>query len=217
VKGAELDPAKAEFHWGAYYALDDAIVRLRAQQLLSPPKGVILNVQDGILQFAGPASLKWVKDLRTRALLIPGIRGVDLTGRFSPERLALEQAETQIQSTIVRFPVASAALSSQERDALRAMAAEVKELLAASETMRAGNLTLQVIGHSDSTGAEATNQTLSQRRADRVASELIQLGIPDDNVKATGVATTEPLRSEDSEENRQYNRSVSFRINSVSP
>ncbi len=217
VKGAGIDPAKAEFHWGAYYALDDAIVRQRAQQLLSPPKGVVLNVQDGILQFAGPAPLKWVRDIRTRALLIPGIRSVDLSGRFSPERMAQQQAESDIQSKIVKFPVASAALSSQERDSLRTMAVQLKEFFAASDTMHSGSITLQVIGHSDSTGTEATNQTLSQRRADRVASELIQLGIPDNNVKATGVATTEPLRNEDSEENRQYNRSVSFRISSVSP
>lgn len=217
LKAAGLNPANGEFHWGGYYALDDPIVRQRATQLLSPPKGVMLNVQDGVLQFAGPATVSWVKDLRSRALLVPGIRGVDFTGRFSPEKMALEQAENEIQSTIVRFPVASAALSAQERESLRAVAAKLKDVLTASESVHPGNMVLVVVGHSDSTGAEGSNITLSQRRADRAASELIQLGIPDRNLKATGVATTEPLRNEDTEENRQYNRSVSFRFNQVSP
>jgi OmpA-OmpF porin, OOP family len=73
------------------------------------------------------------------------------------------------------------------------------------------------VGHSDSTGAEVTNLTLSQRRADRVATELIQLGVPEKNLKSTGVATTEPVRSDDTEDNRQYNRSVTFRFASVAP
>ncbi len=50
VKSAGLDPAKAEFHWGAYYALDDAILQQRATQLLAPPQGVTLAVKDGILR-----------------------------------------------------------------------------------------------------------------------------------------------------------------------
>ena len=50
VAQAGLDPAKSEFHWGAYYALDDAILQQRATQLLAPPQDVTLNVKDGILQ-----------------------------------------------------------------------------------------------------------------------------------------------------------------------
>ena len=80
------------------------------------------------------------------------------------------------------------------------------------------NLRLEVVGHSDATGAEGTNQSLSQRRADRIAWELIQLGIPDDVLHARGVASAEPVRTEDTEENRQFNRSVKFVVGvSASP
>jgi OOP family OmpA-OmpF porin len=215
VTAAGLDPAEAEFHWRAYYALDDALVKERAIRILAPPPGVTLDVSDGILSFDGPAKLAWVKDLRYRALLVPGIRG--FSGRASPEQIGIEIARSDIQSVIVKFPIASAALSEQERNALKDVATELKDLLNASESLHAAPLLLNLDGHSDSTGAEAANITLSQRRADRVASELIQLGIPDKFLKAIGVATTEPLRDEDTEENRQYNRSVSFRFTTVSP
>jgi len=67
VTQAGLDPAKSEFYWGAYYALDDAVLQLRATQLLAPPQDVTLNVKDGILHLAGQPSASWLKDLRTRA------------------------------------------------------------------------------------------------------------------------------------------------------
>jgi outer membrane protein OmpA-like peptidoglycan-associated protein len=216
VKAAALDPAKAEFRWSPYYALDDAIVQQRAAQWLSPPPGVALHVNDGILRLEGAAPLSWIKDLRTRALQIPGIQSVDLSGPNSAEQIALNVAKNEIQSTIIKFSIASATLSSNEREVLRAMVSKLKDVLVAHGGFQSA-LVINVIGHSDSTGAEATNQTLSQRRADRVTAEILQLGIANKNVNATGVATAEPLRNEDTEENRQYNRSVTFHLSSVSP
>ncbi|HMD41655.1 MAG TPA: OmpA family protein [Candidatus Acidoferrum sp.] len=216
VKAQGLDPGKAEFHWAPYYALDDTIVEQRAVQLLSPPAGVTLHVNDGVLQLEGRAPLPWLEDLRNRAVLVPGIRRVELSGPNSPEQIALNEAKNEIQSSIVKFPIASASLSSRERDVVKVVAAKLKDILAASGTAESA-LVINVNGHSDSTGAEATNRTLSQRRADRVAAELGQLGVASKNMKATGVATTDPLRPEDTEENRQYNRSVTFRISSLSP
>jgi outer membrane protein OmpA-like peptidoglycan-associated protein len=206
VKNAGLNPGKAEFHWSAYYALDDAIMKTRAEQILSPPKGVTLEVKGGILQFSGAPQLSWLKDVRGRALLIPGIRG--LSGRFKTEEIASDEAKKEIEAAIIKFPLASAALSHAQRENLKPLAAKLKEFLELSQSLDHGVDTFHIVGHSDSTGAEATNLTLSQRRADRVAYELIQLGVPDKMVKATGVATTEPLRSEDNEEGRQLNRSV---------
>jgi outer membrane protein OmpA-like peptidoglycan-associated protein len=210
VKAADLDPAKGELHWGAYYALDDAIVQQRATQLLSPPKGVTLEVKEGRLAISGQPPASWMKDIRSRALLVPGIRAVEF-GQFTPDQIAFDQAKSDIQAIVVKFPVASAALSENERAVLRALLPNLKQVFNAPLELHA-NTVLEVIGHSDSIGAEVNNQSLSQRRADRVAWELGQLGIPDSSLSAKGVATTQPLRSEDTEQDRQYNRSVTFRV-----
>ena len=215
VQEAGLDPANAEFHLSPYYALDDQIVQQRATQLLLPPSGVKLHVNDGVLQVEGAATLAWIENLRGRALLVPGIRRVDLSGPNSPEQMALQEAKAKIQSTIIQFPLASASLTSKQRLAVSTVVASLKDVLSSSS---AGEGTvIHVIGHSDSTGAEATNVTLSQRRAERVSEEMADLGIASKNLKPLGVSSTEPLRSEDSEENRQYNRSVTFKISSGSP
>ena len=74
------------------------------------------------------------------------------------------------------------------------------------------DVVLEVIGHSDSTGLEAMNRPLSRNRADRVRVQLTSEGLLRSKAQSIGVATAEPLRSEDSEEGRQFNRSVTFRI-----
>jgi outer membrane protein OmpA-like peptidoglycan-associated protein len=214
VTNAGLDPAKFEFHWGAYYALDDAILQQRATQLLNPPPGVTLAVKDGILHLAGQPSAAWLKDLRARALLVPGLRSVDF-GRFTAEQMALDQTKSEVQGVIIKFPLGTAALASSERSNLRNLVPKLTWLQNSVAALHE-KLRLDVVGHSDATGAEGTNQSLSQRRADRVASELMQLGIPDDILHARGVASAEPVRSEDTEENRQFNRSVTFVV-SASP
>lgn len=213
VRDARLDPSQAEFHWGPYYALNDALVQQRAIAALAPPTGVSLSVTDGVLHLDGQLPAKWLNDVRSRALLIPGIRSLDL-GRFTPEQMAFDEVKNRVQAIIVRFPVASASISAAEVANLRTLMPLLRQLLDA-QTVLHESVTIDVIGHSDTTGAEATNQNLSQRRADRVAAQLVQLGVPNASLHSQGVATSQPVRPESSEENRQYNRSATFRIVTV--
>jgi outer membrane protein OmpA-like peptidoglycan-associated protein len=210
INDAGLDPAKAEFHWGPYYALDDSLVQERAITALAPPAGVSLSVKDGVLHIDGHLSARWLEDVRLRGLLIPGIRALDL-GRFTPEQIAFDEAKSTIQAVVIKFPVDSAALSLAERANLRALLPQLGQVLNSPVALHA-TVTIEVVGHSDTTGAEVLNENLSQRRADRVAWELIQLGIPDESLRAKGVAAAEPVRPENSEENRHYNRSDTFRV-----
>jgi outer membrane protein OmpA-like peptidoglycan-associated protein len=205
-----LDPAKAEFHWGAYYALDDKIVEQRAVAVLAPPQGVSLRVRDSVLHVDGNPTAKWLNDVRSRGMLIPGIRSLDL-GQFTPEQLAFNEARVRIQAMVIRFPVASSELSSVERANLRSIVPVFKELISGPLPVHAV-MSIEVLGHTDNTGAEALNENLSQRRADRITSQLVQFGLPVASLHAKGVATAEPVRPEDTEENRQYNRSTTFRV-----
>jgi OOP family OmpA-OmpF porin len=210
IAAAHLDPTRAELHWGAYYSLDDALVLQRAISALAPPANVSLSVKDGVLHLGSEPPANWLKELRSRALLIPGIRALDL-GPFSPEQIAFDEARNKIQVAIIKFPVASAALSSSERVVLKGLVPQLQELLNSTSTSQ-GAIEIKVVGHSDATGAESANQNLSQRRADRIVGELIHAGLPEKTLHAKGVATAEPVRPEDSEADRQFNRSVTFKI-----
>jgi len=216
IRTSNVNSSDGEFHWGGYYALDDGIVEQRAKSILSPPSTAILAVKSGVLAVSGAASANWVKDIQIRGLLVPGIHAVELSPELNPARLAFNQAKTEIEKVVVKFPVGTAALSYSERVELRKFAESVQSLLQAGDSLHQ-TLTLEVMGHTDSTGAEVSNLDLSQRRADRVAWELGQLGVPERVLRARGVGTTNPLRTEDSEENRQFNRSATFRVSVPAP
>jgi flagellar motor protein MotB len=211
IKDAQLDPSQAEFHWGSYYSLDDALVQQRALAVLAPPAGVTLTVKDGVLHTdGGSPSAKWLNDLHSRALLIPGVRALDL-GKLSPEQIAFDEAKNRLQVTVIRFPLASASFFSAERAHLRSLVPSIEELLHPPDALHTA-VKIEIVGHSDSTGAERSNESLSQRRAEKVSWQLQQFGIPDAGLRMKGVAASEPLRPEDNEENRQYNRSATFRV-----
>ena len=216
ISSSSVNPADGEIHWGGYYALDDGIVQQRARAILSPPSTAILTVKSGVLNVSGVASANWVKDILTKALLVPGIHAVELSPELNPGRLAFNQAKSQIEATVVKFPIASAALSPAESLALRKLAENIQSLLQAADSLHQSPA-LEVLGHTDSTGAEAVNLNLSQRRADRVSWELGQLGVPERILRARGVGTTSPLLPEDNEENRRFNRSATFRVSAPVP
>ena len=59
---------------------------------------------------------------------------------------------------------------------------------AAANTFKSGPpVPVQVIGHTDTSGSPAYNQKLSERRAQNVASDLVQQGVPQGAMTVTGV------------------------------
>ncbi|MBW2636139.1 MAG: OmpA family protein [Deltaproteobacteria bacterium] len=63
---------------------------------------------------------------------------------------------------------------------------------------------IRVEGHTDTTGAEAYNQTLSERRAETVQSALVQRGVDPIRIEAVGFGESQPISS-DSATNRRVN------------
>src|SRR5262245_56711422 len=69
-------------------------------------------------------------------------------------------------------------------------------------------LRFEVEGHTDSTGSDELNQTLSEQRADTVRSYLVQQGLAADSVTARGFGKTAPVADNDTAAGRQKNRRV---------
>jgi len=67
---------------------------------------------------------------------------------------------------------------------------------------------VQVEGHADSTGDETHNLDLSRRRAEAVASALIQDGVEPVRVTAQGLGEAQPVATNATPEGRQQNRRV---------
>jgi outer membrane protein OmpA-like peptidoglycan-associated protein len=69
-------------------------------------------------------------------------------------------------------------------------------------------LKLEVEGHTDNTGSDEHNQTLSERRANAVREYLIQQGLSPSILTARGFGESQPVASNDTAAGRQLNRRV---------
>ncbi len=77
------------------------------------------------------------------------------------------------------------------------------------------NSTVDVFGHTDNTGAASYNQNLSTRRAQAVASVLVNSGVAQSRVRAIGRGEDEPIATNLTAEGRRLNRRVEIVIRPV--
>ena len=71
---------------------------------------------------------------------------------------------------------------------------------------------ITIIGHTDSKGTQKYNQTLSENRANSVATYTSQNGIESNRLTAIGKGETDPIASNSTEEGSASNRRVEFVI-----
>ncbi|MEP2989705.1 MAG: OmpA family protein [Parasphingorhabdus sp.] len=73
-------------------------------------------------------------------------------------------------------------------------------------------LTVAVGGHTDNNGDASVNKTMSQERADRVRQGLIDRGIAEDLITATGYGSEQPLAEGAGVDIDAQNRRIEFKV-----
>ncbi len=71
---------------------------------------------------------------------------------------------------------------------------------------------VEIAGHTDNVGDDASNLILSQKRAESVRNYLIAKKVPADRVAAKGYGANEPIADNHAEEGRNKNRRTEVRI-----
>lgn len=71
---------------------------------------------------------------------------------------------------------------------------------------------IDVYGHTDSTGSDSYNQTLSERRAKAVADYLSSRGVSAARIRWQGFGETAPIADNTTEQGRALNRRVEIKI-----
>lgn len=103
----------------------------------------------------------------------------------------------------VFFAVGSADLQPESREELQ----RLKDLLDKNP-----NLKIRINGHTDNSGDEMQNQTLSENRAKAVYEWLIAKGVSDARIQYQGFGETQPIDTNDTPEGRRRNRRTEFEI-----
>jgi outer membrane protein OmpA-like peptidoglycan-associated protein len=82
-----------------------------------------------------------------------------------------------------------------------------------SQTLASYNQTyIDVLGHTDSTGSDAYNQGLSERRAQSVADYLTARGVARARIGVRGYGESQPIASNETDVGRAENRRVEIKI-----
>ena len=76
-------------------------------------------------------------------------------------------------------------------------------------------VTIEIGGHTDSSGSQNYNLVLSEKRAQSVKNVLVQRGLPSDRIHIKGYGMTEPINSNRSEQEKAENRRTELKIISI--
>jgi outer membrane protein OmpA-like peptidoglycan-associated protein len=74
------------------------------------------------------------------------------------------------------------------------------------------SMKIEISGHTDSDGSDDYNQKLSEGRANSVVKYLIGKGIAESRLTYKGYGETQPVASNDTDEGKQENRRVEFKV-----
>ena len=103
----------------------------------------------------------------------------------------------------VNFQIDSARLRSSSKKNLDAVVAVLTKY---------PKVTVEISGHTDSTGSTEHNTELSKSRAESVKAYLVEHGVEDSRVETRGAGPDEPIDTNASVEGRAKNRRIEFRL-----
>lgn len=167
---------------------------------------------------AGVGALVGGKSHRGRNAAIGGLTGAVVGGGVGNymDRQAAALKKSMPEAEVVRdgdkvfVALPSGILFDTGKDGLKP---EAKESLAkAAATLAKSETTIIIQGHTDSSGSDAINQPLSQRRANNVRDFIASNGVPGSRMNAVGYGSSRPAVPNDTEANRALNRRVQLEI-----
>ncbi|MEM9969570.1 MAG: OmpA family protein [Pseudomonadota bacterium] len=120
----------------------------------------------------------------------------------TPEE-CVEKINTAATSNKITFAPSS---SDIEEDAMPTIDA-ISELLRDCQSVE-----IEIGGHTDSQGREIMNEQLSQARADAVLNAIMARRVLTSNLTAKGYGETQPIADNDTEEGREANRRIEFKL-----
>jgi OOP family OmpA-OmpF porin len=160
-------------------------------------------------------TLVWKDVLVTSVVYLPSIEAPPPSPAVSPSMTpepsvssptdAVEAVIPEAQT--LTFVVGSAELTAESVVALDVLAVAFLDALAVEPSLR-----LAIAAHTDSEGADAYNQSLSEARAAAVADYLVGIGVPSGSLVSSGYGESRPVAPNDTEAGRAANRRVEITI-----
>ncbi len=144
-----------------------------------------------------------LEDGATFALDIAYSEDLDPLASLPSAAECIELIETAAATKKITFAPSSTDI---EEDALPTIDA-IAEIIRDCQSVK-----IEIGGHTDSQGREIMNQQLSQARADAVLNAIMARRVLVSNLTAVGYGETKPIADNDTEEGREANRRIEFKL-----
>lgn len=143
-----------------------------------------------------------IPDSRDRCPDTPPGENVDAVGCTQ-----LFEVEGVARTSVILFGVTFETNRSSLTSASNVALDRVAESLLANPDVR-----IEIGGHTDNTGSNATNQRLSLQRAQSVKAYLVRKGVRPDRLETVGYGPDNPIATNDTDEGRRQNRRVELKL-----
>ncbi len=174
-----------------FQSLEPEIVVRRAERALAMPDGVRFEMVDGRLRVTGAAPSEWIRKLEQDYATVAGIDALDRSALASNDPAPADPRERLLpllrELDGARFYFTQGVVFSDATGPSLAGWIERVARLATQARASGLELTARVLGSTDSSGDEATNTQVAERRAATMADLLRANGI---TVTATGRTPT---------------------------
>jgi len=133
--------------------------------------------------------------------------------KVTPKKVVKVKPQPKYITKTLSLNESSGANFGFDKDNLTSNAQQTLSSFAA--TVRNSNVNpsnISIVGHTDSTGPKRYNQTLSERRANSVASYLSNQGFDRRSMRISGMGESQPIASNKNRAGRAQNRRVDIRV-----
>jgi OOP family OmpA-OmpF porin len=212
LRQAGIDPKGVLSHWELYQGLEPDFVLKRLQASLDPPPTVTLTLDGDEIVAQGSAPSTWIERARAVSRMLPsGGPTFDLSRVSDVYQGAIGKLTAAIQSHEIHFNFNEPLPAPGQDVVLDQLAKELKDLVSLASTLRVV-ASVALSGHSDETGSDMFNLSLSLGRAEAVRVLLKKRGVDPDMLAVRGAGRLEPVEAASSEAARSANRRVSFKV-----
>ena len=213
LAGLHLTPRALVGRWEPYLSLDSGVVVARARQSWGLSDSTQLTLRGDSLTIGGLVPLFSLSAMR-QGVLPGGVATMDVGSASILLPSHLDSLRQSLEDIRVLFEPGERQAYGAERTRLAQVAAQFKELSDSIEAHDA-DATITMVGRTDPTGTNETNQALAQWRVDHVSAIFASAGVRPGQLRGQAVATSRPLTAADSITQARINRSVSFEIGLV--
>lgn len=190
---------------------DPSLARQRFEEQLGLPESVNAVAANGVLTLSGEASHRWLTRVRAEGGKVPGITSIDDRAVIDIDQRAFEQSKSIIETAYIYFLTNKDDIATEGFAALSRLPDEIRRCERAARQIGM-DVTLEIHGHADAVGSEATNSDLRQRRANKVRDFLVSCGFDSTRFKPIGMEHSLKPAGGENVTPEQSERRVAFKV-----